>query len=264
MLGIVLQKGDDRLLGALALQKCKDFTVYLPADDPAEPDYQAQLQFRHGNWQQVQEELVCLLEPGALPDKSFVGRILRAARRHPDFDVYHVNILGQKPFPRKASTRTIFQRCIASDAQAPLSSFVFRTPRLREKAVLRADGSLQPLSTVLACAGERPVRAVWLQKLDWTAPEGGTDPAAREALVREKLDLFRWTESFFGDDNYPLSVGNQLDLFAREVALLYPSYTPEDLKELMGSFQVAQGTMRKMRASNALKSALKQRQKNLQ
>ena len=69
MLAIVLQKGDDRLLGALALQKCKDFTVYLPADDSAEPDYQAQLQFRHGDWRQVQEELVCLLEPGALPDK---------------------------------------------------------------------------------------------------------------------------------------------------------------------------------------------------
>ena len=264
MLGIVLQKGDDKLLGALALQKCKDFTVYLPFGDPAEADYAAHLTIRHGNWQDVQEELVCLLEAGALPDKTFVRRILRTARLHGEFDVYHVNIPGYKPLPRKADTRKVFQRCIASGTPAPLSSFIFRTARLKEKAVFKADGSLEPLSTVLACAADRPVRNVWWQKLDYEAPEVGNDPAAQEALIRERLDLFRWTENFFGDDNYPLSVGDQLDLFAAEVARLYPSYTPEELKELMGSFQVAQGTVRKMRASSALKGALKQRQKELQ
>ena len=161
MLGIVLQKGDDKLLGALVLQKCKDFMVYLPENDPAEADYDAQLQIRHGNWQDVEEPLVCLLEPGALPDPNFVKSILRTSRRHPDFDVYHVNVSGEKAFPRKASPKKVFRLCILGDTAAPLSCFIFRNERLREKAVYEADGDLETLPTVLNCAQERPVRNVW-------------------------------------------------------------------------------------------------------
>ena len=53
-------------------------------------------------------------------------------------------------------------------------------------------------------------------------------------------------------------------LFAKEVARLYPAQTAEELKELMNSFQVSQGPVRKMRAASALKNALKERQKDLQ
>ena len=264
MLGIVLQKGDDKLLGALVLQKCKDFKVYLPEDDPAEPDYEAQLRFAHGDWRNVEEPLVCLLEPGALPDPGFVGSILHTTGRHPDFDVYHVNVSGEQPFPRKADSKKIFKLAIQGHVAAPLSSFIFRSAKLREKAVLEADGDLEPLPTVLSCAGERPVRNVWRQELEWTPAQPASGPAAEEEAIRARIDLFRWTESFFGDDDYPLSVGDQMDLFAKEVARLYPSYTAEELKEIMSSFQVSQGTVRKLRAGNALKSALKERQKQLQ
>lgn len=264
MLGIVLQKGDDKLLGTLVLQKCKEFTVYLPENDPAEADYDAQLQIQHGNWQDVEEALVCLLEPGAQPDPDFVKSILRTARRHPDFDVYHVNVSGEKAFPRKAGPKKVFTLSILGNTAAPLSSFVFRRDKLREKAVYEADGDLETLPTVLNCARERPVRNVWLQELSWTPAAPSANPAAQEEAIRARIDLFRWTESFFGDDDYPLSVGDQLELFAGEVAKLYPSYTVEELKEIMNSFQVSQGTVRKLRASSALSSALKQRQKGMQ
>ena len=263
MLGIVLQKGDDKLLGALVLQNCKEFKVYLPDGDPAEADYDAQLQIRHGNWMDVEAPLVCLLEPGALPDPDFVKRILRTSRRHPDFDVYHVNVSGEKAFPRKADAKKVFRLCILGDTAAPLSSFIFRSARLREKAVYEADGDLETLPTVLNCAQERPVRNVWRQELAWTPAAPSSNPAAQEETIRARIDLLRWTESYFGDDDYPLSVGDQLDLFAGEVVKLYPSYTAEELKEMMNSFQVSQGTVRKLRASSALNSALKQRQKGL-
>ncbi len=263
MLGIVLHKGDDKLLGALALQKCSDFTVYLPQGDPAQADYEARLTIRHGDWRDVGEPLLCVLEEGALPDAKFVSRILRMARRHPDFDVYHVNVKGEKAFPRKADAKKVFRLAISENVTAPLSSFIFRSEKLRERAVFQADGDLQPLSTVLNCARERPVRKVWCLELEWSPAAAPSDPVAVEAAIRDRIDLFRWTESFFGDDDYPLSVGDQLDLFADEVAKLYPSYTEDDLKEMMESFQVSQGTIRKLRASAALRSALKEREKQL-
>lgn len=263
MLGIVLPKGDDRLLGALVLQKCKDFTVYLPQGDPAQADYETRFPIRHGDWRNVEEPLVCVLEEGALPDPKFVGRILRTAGRHPDFDVYHVNVTGEKAFPRKADAKKVFALTIAGNVAAPLSSFIFRSEKLREKAVFQADGKLQPLPSVLNCACVRPVRNVWCLELAWSPAAPPTDPAAEEKAIRDRIELFRWTESFFGDDDYPLSVGNQLELFAAAVAGLYPSYTDEELKELMESFQVSQGAIRKIRASSALKSALKERERQL-
>ena len=264
MLAIVLAKGDDKLLGALSLQKCKDFTVYLPENDPAETDYESQLHFKHGDWRNTDEELTCILEPGALPEPSFVKSILHTTSRHPDFDVYHVNITGEKTFPRKADTRKFFRLAILDNVPAPLSTFIFRSARLREKSVFEADGDLEVLPTVLNCARERPIRNVWWEEIGWTAAVPSTDPATEEAAVRARIDLFRWTESFFGDDDYPLSVGDQLELFASEVARLYPSYTAEELQETMYSFQVSQGTVRKLRAASALNSALKEREKELQ
>jgi hypothetical protein len=261
MLAIVLPKADEKLLSALSIQKCKDFKVYVTTGEVEED---AALEVQHGSWSQVKEEVVCILEPGAVPAPNFVGRIAKAVKRHPDFDVYHVNLTGEKAFPRKTTVKKLFKMAVLGNVPAPLSSFVFRSDVLRAKAVFKADGSLDTLPTVFSCAVVNPVRNVWLGRLDWQVPEPSTDPMDLDRKVREKLDLLKWTEDFFGDDDYPLSVGDQLQFFATEVVKLYPSYSVDDLKGMMNGFQVAQGPVRKMRALSALKSALKQRGLELQ
>ena len=260
MLAIVLKNGNDKLLGALVLQKSKDFTVYLPDNDPAEADYEAQLTFRHGTWQDTQEPLTCILEDGALPSPDFVGQILRTAKKHPEFEEFHVDLEGQKSFPKKADAKKIFKLTQVDKLDAPLSGFVFKNSALRDKAVIKADGSLDPLPTILNCA---PVRNVSGLELPWTASENGKDPAVEEKSVHNQLEMLRWTESYFGDDDYPLSVGDQLKLICHELARLYPSYTADELKEKLYEFEVTQKPIRKLRASCALKKAIKEREKEL-
>ena len=261
MIAMVLPQADEKLLSALSFQKCKDFKVYVTTGDAGEDPG---MEVVHGSWSQVQEEVLCILTPDVTPDPDFVGRIAKSVSRHPEFDVYHVNLKGMKPFPRKASARKFFKLAVLEEAPAPLSSFVFRTATLRNKAVFKADGSLDPLPTVFSCAKESPIRNVWRGQLSWEAPVPSKDPMAQELAVRARLDLFRWTEEFFGDDDYPLTVGDQVKLFAGELVKLYPSYSVDDLKEMMNGFQVSQGALRKMRAQGALKSALKQRGAELQ
>jgi len=248
MIAIVLPQADDRILSALSFQKYKKFRVYLPGGEAE--DYPS-LDIRHGSWSQVEEPVLCILEPGAIPDPYFVATIALAVKLHPRHDVYHVNVVGERTFPRKASAKKLFRLAVYEGVQAPLSSFVFRTEVLRDRAVFKADGTLKTLPTVFSCIRRSPLRTVWKGKLGWEAPALSDYMAA----VRERLDLFRWTEEYFGDDNYPLSVGDQLKFFANEVAKL--PLPEEELKALMDSFLVAQGPIRKVRAHNALKNALK-------
>lgn len=250
MIAIVLPKADDKVLSALTLQKYKKFKVYLATGEAEE---YPTLDVRHGSWSQVEEPVLCILEPGAVPDKYFTASVSLAAWLHPKFDVYHVNVEGEEAFPRKASAKKVFRLAVFDGVKAPLSSFVFRANTLRAKAVFRADGTLNTLPTVLSCAAARPVRNIWRGKLEWKAPEY----SETENDFRERLDLLRWTEDFFGDNDYPLSVGDQLGLFAAAVARLKPFHTEDELKEIMGGFLVSQGTIRRMRALSALKDALK-------
>ena len=173
---------------------------------------------------------------------------------------YHVNIEGQKTFPKKADAKKIFKLTQVDNLDAPLSSFVFQSSALRDKAVTKADGSLDPLPTVLCCA---PARTVSGLELPWTAADNGKDPAVVEKSVHTQLEMLRWTEGFFGDDDYPLSVGDQLKLICHELARLYPSYTADELKEKLYGFEVTQKPIRKLRASCALKKAIKEREKSL-
>lgn len=260
MIGIYLPVADERILSALTLQNSKDFRVYMtssPEDDyPFEPV--------RGSWSQVQEPFVAILTPGAIPPPDYVKRVGRSLKWHPDFDVYHVDVAGSRRFPRKVSAKKLFSLALAGDAPAPLSSFVFRADVLRAKAVFKADGTLDPLPCVFSCAAEKPIRRVCRGQIEWQAEAPSQDPLGQEKAVRERLDLLRWTEGFFGDDDYPLSVGDQLDLFAGEVIKLFPSYSEDDLKEIMLGFQVSQGPIRRMRALSALSRALKERQKQLQ
>lgn len=263
MLAFVLKKNDDRLLGALLLQKCKDFKVYLPEGELPEAEDEGKLTIVSGGLQQVEEPLLCVLEEGALPDRHFVRRVLRTVRRHPEFSVYHVNRPGTKAWPRKISAVKLFRQFVLEGLQAPLSSFVFRTEAFREKAVFLADGTLDTMATVLSCAKEQPVRNVWHQTLQYTPPVAEPGLAAEEKRIRRRLEFLRWSELFFGEEDYPLSIGTRLDVFASEVAKFYPARPMDELKEEMAVFQVSQGTLRKMRAASALKSAVKERQKTL-
>lgn len=263
MIGVLVSKGDDKLFGALMLQKDKDFKVYVPAGDLIAEAYDGKLSLAQGGLADIQEPFVWILEPGALPDKDFVRRVQRTIGRHPGFDVYHVNLVGAQPLPRIAKKEKLFRKLVQEHIPAPLSAFVFSTAALREKAVFRADGSVNPLPTILSCAGEKGVRNVWRALLPWTAPVLAEDPASRDARIQERLDFLRWTESFYADD-YPLGVGDRLELIAGELAKLYPSYSEDALKEMMQTFRAADGAVRKLRASSALKSALKARQAQLQ
>lgn len=263
MIAVIIPQGDDKLFGALLFQKFKDFKVYVREDDPVAPDYESRLNLVKGNLARVEEPLVCIWEKGAEPDKDYLRRVERAARKHPDFDVWHVNLAEGKRFPRKTRADKFFLLTVSENVPAPLSSFVFRTEVLREKAVFTAGNTLDVLATVLACAKARPVRNVWHQTLAWTAPALLKDPVSLEKRARERIDFLRWTETFFGEEEYPLGTGDRLALCAAAVAQLYPSYSDEVLKAEMDSFQVSQGAIRKMRASKALKSAIKKREQEL-
>jgi len=263
MIAIVVPRGDDALFGALLFQKYKEFRVYVSDEDPVAADFETRLTLVRGGLKEVEEPLVCVLEAGAVPDKDFLRRVERSTRRHPDFDVYHVNLTEGKPFPRRMSAAKFFQRAVVEQAPAPLSSFIFRTARLRERAVFSSADILDPIPTVLSCAQARPIRNVWRQRLVWTAPAPASDPVSVEKRIRARIDLLRWTETFFGDGDYPLGTGSRLALFAETVAQLYPSYSEEALKEVMMGFQVSQGAVRKVRAGMALRSAIKQRDKTL-
>ena len=263
MIAIVLPRWDGRLADALLFQKNRDFRVSVSEITPEVEDYQNRLSIVQGDLRQVEEPLTCVLEPGATPDKDFLRRIARTTSRHPDFDVYHVNLPEGKPFPRKVKIGKLFQYLVVESVPAPLSSFVFRTALLREKAVFTADGAIDPIPTVLVCSKERPLRNVWRQQLDWQAPLPASDPVSVEKSIRTRLDLFHWSESFFGDEDYPLSAGERMDLFAGTIVQLFPTYAEDALKEQMASFQVSQGPIRKLRAAHALSSALKERVKQL-
>lgn len=262
MIGIVLPVADDRILSALCLQKCKDFRVYVSGGEPEEEG--SSLDLVHGSWSQVQEPYTVILESGAVPDPSFVKRIEASIGRHPGFDVYHVNIRGEKPFPRKMSAKKLFLASFVEGRPAPLSSFVFSTGKLRASAIFRADGNLAAIPTVLSTTGTNPVRNVWRGLLDYEAPAApGSEKAAEEA-IRQKLDDLRFSEGFFTDKDYPMTVGDQMDFFAGEIAKLYPSYSEEDLRELFDDFEIAKGSVRRLRAHNALKKAIKERKEKLQ
>ncbi len=263
MLAILIPKGDNKLYASLVFQKCKDFKVYVSEDDVYIPEFQDHLPLVQGGLTQVEEPFVCILEPGATPDKHFVERITRCLQRHPEFDVYHVNPSGGRAFPRKLKQTKFFKLTVLEGVRAPLSSFIFRTAVLREKAVFRSDDSLDTLATVLACSQEHPIRNVWRQRLDWTAAELPMDAESVEKRIRERLDFYRWTEQFFGEDNYPIDVNERLKLYCTQLVRLYPAHESAELKELLATFQAAQGTFRKMRASSALKAALKQRELEL-
>ena len=145
---------------------------------------------------------------------------------------------------------------------APISSFVFRAKALREAFEADSEAAGMAHALLLAAAKKTGVRTARRERIGYTAPAPSTDPSVVEKEVRARLAFFRWSERYFGDD-YPLGVSDRLALFAGELARLYPSFTPDELKEDLNTFACVNGPIRRMKASSALKAALKARQESL-
>ena len=210
-----------------------------------------------------QAEWVCFLTPGIDLNATSLQRMKRCIDKHPDYDAFRWNLAApNRKWRLKTRPDRIFTRVFVDKDEAPLSSFVFRAQTLREALAVDSEAAGMGLALILTGAKKTGVRTVRWERVGFTAPAPTTDPALVEKEVRARLAFFRWSERFFGDD-YPLEVGERLTLFATELARLYPSFSPDTLKEDMNTFAVVNGPIRRMRASSALKSALKARQETL-
>ena len=210
-----------------------------------------------------QAEWVCFLTPGIDLNATSFQRMKRCIDKHPDYDAFRWNLADpNRKWRLKTRPDRIFTRVFVDKDEAPLSSFVFRAKTLREALADDSEAAGMGLALILTGAKKTGVRTVRWERVGFAAPAPTTDPALVEKEVRARLAFFRWSERFFGDD-YPLEVGERLSLFATELARLYPSFSPDTLKEDMNTFAVVNGPIRRMRASSALKSALKARQEAL-
>ena len=208
-------------------------------------------------------EWVCFLMPGTDLNETSVKRMCRCIDGHDKYDVFHWNLAEpNKKWGLRTRPDRIFTNIFVDGGAAPVSSFVFRARALRD--IFEADSEAAGMShaLILAAAKNTGVRSVRRERIGYTASAPSTDPSLVEKEVRSRLAFFRWSERFFGED-YPLGVGDRLALFAGELARLYPSFTAEELKEDLNTFAVVNGPIRRMKASSALKSALKARQESL-
>ena len=208
-------------------------------------------------------EWVCFLTPGVDLNETSVKRMCRCIDGHESYDAFHWNLA--EPY-RKWGLRTrpdrIFSNIFVDGGAAPLSSFVFRAKTLRDAFEADSEAAGMGHAVIFAAARNTGVRSVRRERVGYTAPAPSSDPSVVEKEVRSRLAFFRWSERYFGDD-YPLGVSDRLALFAGELARLYPSFTPDELKEDLNTFAVVNGPIRRMKASSALKSALKARQESL-
>ena len=208
-------------------------------------------------------EWVGFLLPGVEFTETSVKRMRRCIDDHDTYDVFHWNLAEPN---RKWGLRTrgdrIFTNIFVDGGAAPLSSFVFRAQALRDAFAADPEAAGMANAVILAAAKNTGVRSARRERIGYTPRPASTDPSIIEKEVRSRLAFFRWSERFYGEE-YPIGVGDRLDLFATELARLYPSFTPEELKEDLNTFATVNGPVRRLRAASALKSALKARQETL-
>ena len=208
-------------------------------------------------------EWVCFLLPGVDFNETSVRRMTRCIDRHGSYDAFRWNLADpNRKWNRRTRPDRIFTRLFVDGDAAPVSSFVFRAQTLRFAFGENPDSAGMAPAVILAAATQTGVRTVRRERIGYTPEAPSTDPVVLEKEVRSRLAFFRWSEKYFGDE-YPLGVGDRLALFAGELARLYPSYTPDELKEDLGTFAVVSGPVRRVRAASALKTALKARQEEL-
>ena len=257
MIAIILEKATERLVSALRLSTFKDFKIYIPAHSDAIPEDEDSLNYTIGGLDDVKEDFVMYLCPKAEPDRNMLARANRTMTEHPEFDVYHINLEGEPKFPLKVDAEKFFVLVAEKEYKAPLSSFIFRTSVLKEKIVYRVDETRDPLATVISCIGKGEMRTVRHTALVHTCP--ALTPEQKEERIWRRIEFFRWTESYWGDEDYPLTVGKSFAIYAKEVAKLYPARDKDELKGIMEGFSTVKGPLRKLRASSALNKAIKER-----
>lgn len=205
-------------------------------------------------------EWVCFLRPDVDFTAQSIRRMRRCIKGHPAYDVFHWNLV--EPFRKyrlKTRADQLFLKVFTEGWEAPLSSFVFRSQALRVAFTADPECAGMDLAVILSAAAKGGIRTVRRERIGYTAPVTPEEPALLEKEVRARLTFLRWSERFFGKE-YPLDTGERLDLFARELARLYPTYSLDHLKEDMGAFAVVNGPIRRMRAASALKAAIKARE----
>lgn len=196
------------------------------------------------------EEFVLFMDPSVSYGKKAFRRMLRCISAHPDHDVWHWNCEGTPKYPRRISDVNLFKKVLFKGYAAPLASFV-----LRVSAIKALGGGAPGLGLLLALGKERRIRTVWWEKVQYAAP---ALPDSSEEAVRRRLAFFRWSENYFSEE-YPVGVSERLALICKELARLYPERSEAELKEELFNFAVVSGPIRKIKATNALKAALKAR-----
>ena len=208
-------------------------------------------------------EWVCFLLPGVELTETSVKRMRRCIDDHDTYDVFHWNLAEpNKKWGLRTGLDRVFTNVFVDGLAAPLSSFVFRVQALRDAFAADPEVAGMGNAVILSAAKKTGVRTARRERIGYTPKAPSTDPSIIEKEVRARLAFFRWSERFFGEE-YPIGVGARLDLFATELARLYPSFTPEELKEDLNTFATVNGPVRRLRAASALKSALKARQESL-
>lgn len=208
-------------------------------------------------------EWVCFLTPGVDFNELSVKRMRRCIDDHDAYDVFHWNLAEpNKKWGLRTRPDRVFTHIFVDGYAAPISSFVFRAKALRVAFEADPEAAGMGTAVILAAAKKSGVRTARRERIGYTAPIPSTDPSVVEKEVRSRLAFYRWSERYFGDE-YPLGVSDRLALFAGELARLYPSFTPDELKEDLNAFACVNGPIRRMKASSALKAALKARQESL-
>ena len=193
-------------------------------------------------------EWVCFLTPGVDFTELSVKRMRKCIDGHEAYDVFHWNLAEpNKKWGLKTRPDRIFEIVFVDGGAAPISSFVFRAQALRDAFAADSEAAGMGYAVILAAAKKTGVRTARREHIGYTAPTPSTDPSVVEKEVRARL----------------AGVSDRLALFAGELAKLYPSFTPDELKEDLGTFAVVNGPVRRLRAASALKAALKARQESL-
>ena len=218
-----------------------------------------------------EETFVLVLSDDNELSKFAVGRFHKTVARHPDFDVYHWNteIIDEKGnvletpkgFGRKEMNDRLFKDIFFKGVPAPLSSFVFRRNVFTERLFLDETLLRTGLQTIFSASAEKGIRLIRRGKLRWRRHDQAmsSNPSFRRKMIFSMLGFFKWSETFFGD-NYPVSAGERMELFAKYAARLVPESKHEDIKELYMQFAVFNGPIRRMKGSSIIKRAIKDRE----